>query len=319
MNNNMGRSSRRRGMGCRKPTSRGCLIGLAVFAVLAATGWYILMGQAAAPQKSSYDINISEIRQMARRNPDQMPTRLNVAVVGEGSYPQVLVMAGSGLQPSKMVFAAYQLVYADSTVVIDSTLPEQSYEGMFPTSPFDSQAYESIQKALQQSSLILLTHAHLDHIEGITRSPDAVTLVPKMFFTEEQMRDASTGVGMTAKLLDLTKTTRYEGYYSPAPGVVMMKSAGHSPGDQLIYVQLQGGIEFLLTGDVVWSYANITQATGRPLLFRWLVREDWKKNGNEIRALHNLAENESIHMLVSHDGPQLDEYIRQGLIGDGFE
>ena len=58
----------------------------------------------------------------------------------------------------------------------------------------------------------------------------------------------------------------------------------------MIYVCLQNGSEFLLVGDVVWSSVNITQATGRPLLLRWMMHEDWEKNGNEIRALHDLGE-----------------------------
>ncbi len=203
--------------------------------------------------------------------------------------------------------------------MIDSTLPESAYEAMFPTSPFNSQAYGSIQQGLEESSLVLLTHSHVDHIEGITRSPNAKLLIPKVLFSTEQLNDASRDVGMTDELRAKAEVNIYDRYYSPAAGVVLIKAPGHSPGDQLIYIQLQDGNEFLLTGDVVWSNENISLASGRPLLFRWLVREDWEKNGNEIRALHDLAEKEPIHLLVSHDGEQLEEYIRQGLIGEPFE
>lgn len=318
MEPNMETSPGRQG-GCRKPTSRGCLAGLAAFVVLGIIAWYVLMGQAAAPRISSFEMDIDGIRRMSREEPGKLPVRLNAAVVGEGSYPQMLVRAGAGLQPRRMVFTAYQLVYEDRTVVIDATLPRESYEKMFPASPFDSRAYESVQEALQRSSLVLLTHSHADHIEGITRSPDARSLLPKVLFTQEQLNDTSADTGMTAELLSLARPMIYEKYYSPLPGVVLIKAPGHSPGDQLIYVRLQDGSEFLLTGDVVWSSENISRVTGRPLLFRWLVREDWEKNRNEIRALHDLAEEGTVHMLVSHDGPQLDQYIRQGLIGDGFE
>ncbi len=303
----------------RKPSRRGCLIILAGLAVVLAAVWYVLMGQAAAPQVSSYSIDLPRIRQIAQQGNGKLPLRLNAIVVGEGSYPQVLVVAGSGLQPRKMIFSAYQLVYEDRTVVIDATMPENDYEAMFPASPFNIQAYSSLQQALQKSSLVLLTHAHVDHISGITRSQDASALIPKVAFTPEQLGEASEAVGMTVELRAKAQTVNYDEYASPAPGIVVMKAPGHSLGDQMIYIRLQNGNEFLLTGDVVWSSANITQATGRPLILRLLVHEDWSKNGGEIRALHDLAHSEQIHIIVSHDGPQLDEYIRQGLIGNGFE
>lgn len=319
MKENQDVSTDQRAVGCRRFTLRGCLVGLAVSGLLVSIGWYVLMGQAAAPKNSSFEIDLTKIRQMAMERPDRLPLRLNAAVVGEGSYPQVLIMAGSGLKPREMIFAAYQLVYEDQTVVIDSTLPEEDYEKMFPGSPFDSAQYVQLQKALGNSSLILLTHTHPDHIAGISRSPNAAALMPRVFFSQEQFDATSADVGMTDELLALAKTTTYEKYYAPASGIVVIKSPGHSPGDQLIYLRLQDGNEFLLTGDVVWSNENITAATGRPLLFRWLVQEDWQNNGNVIRALHDLAEKETIHMLVSHDGPQLNEYFRQGLVGDGLE
>ncbi len=307
----------------RKGCVPGCLMGLAVFAILAVLGWYVLMGQAAAPKTTTFKIDLARLRSMAEAESGRLPIRLNAAVVGEGSYPQVLVIAGAGLQSRKMVFDAFQLVYEDSSLVIDATLPAAEYRKMFPEwmpgAKYSPQQYKRIQQALEKSSLVLLTHAHIDHIAGLTFSPNAAALMPKLRLSQEQIEDAAAGVGMTEELRGLVKPLDYQDYYSPAPGVVLMKSPGHSKGDQLIYVRLQNGGEFLLTGDVVWSNANITQATGRPLLFRKLVQEDWEKNGGEIRALHDLAENQPIHMLVSHDGPQMEEYIRQGIIGDGFE
>ena len=222
-------STNRQRVGCRKFTLRGCLIGLAAFVVLAALGGYVLMGQAAAPKNSSFVIDPSKIRQLAMESPGELPLGLNAVVVGEGSYPQVLVMAGSGLTPRRMIFAAYQLVYDDQTMVIDSTLPQADYEKMFPGGPFDAEGYDSIQKALRKSSLILLTHTHVDHIMGITRSPDAATLIPKVLFTQEQLEDTSADVGMTGELVSLARPITYQNYYSPIPGVVLLKSPGHSP------------------------------------------------------------------------------------------
>ncbi|RPJ42443.1 MAG: MBL fold metallo-hydrolase [Chloroflexi bacterium] len=298
---------------------RGCWIGLAVFFVLAVAGWYVLMGQAASPRTSTFELDLSKIRQMAQEKPGNLPVRLNAVVVGEGTFPRAMVIAGAGFQSERMPVAAYQLVYDDHTVMVDSTFPKEDFEQMFPGGLFDSQKYDSLQQALQKSRLILLTHMHLDHIAGITHAPNAAALLPKVLLSQEQIADMSAETGEMANLFEKVQAVTYEKYYAAAPGVVLIKSPGHSPGDQLIYVRLQDGREYLLVGDVVWNSANITQATGRPLLLRLLMQEDWQKSSNEIRALHDLVETEPIHLVITHDGPQLDEYIRQGLINDDME
>jgi hypothetical protein len=60
MKNDRDVSTSRPGAGCRKFSLRSCLIGLAAFALLAAIGWYVLMGQAAAPKNSSFAIELSK-------------------------------------------------------------------------------------------------------------------------------------------------------------------------------------------------------------------------------------------------------------------
>jgi hypothetical protein len=64
-----------------------------------------------------------------------------------------------------------------------------------------------------------------------------------------------------------------------------------------------------------WKYF----LTGRPLLMNLSMNEDRASLGNEIRTLYNIAHSEPIHLVVSHDGEQIEQYIRQGLLGSSFE
>ena len=111
----------------------------------------------------------------------------------------------------------------------------------------------------------------------------------------------------------------YDGYYRLAPGMVLIKAPGHTPGGQMVYVRLQNGAEYLLVGDVVWNSESIDRLVGRPLLMNLAMNEDQAALGSEIRALYNLARSEPIHLVVSHDGEQIEQYMRQGLLGSSFE
>jgi glyoxylase-like metal-dependent hydrolase (beta-lactamase superfamily II) len=44
-----------------------------------------------------------------------------------------------------------------------------------------------------------------------------------------------------------------------APGVVLKKAQGHTPGSQMVFVALASGSELLFVGDVVWNFDAVTQ------------------------------------------------------------
>jgi hypothetical protein len=87
----------------------------------------------------------------------------------------------------------------------------------------------------------------------------------------------------------------------------------------MIYVQLQNGAEYLLVGDVVWSSKSLERLKGRPLLTSLFLGENRRIHGYQIRTLYNIAQNEPINLVISHDGRQLESYIEQGLLGESFE
>ncbi len=101
--------------------------------------------------------------------------------------------------------------------------------------------------------------------------------------------------------------------------MVLVKAAGHSPGSQMVYLRLQNGNEFLLVGDVVWSMDSLARLKGRPLFISLLLQENLSAVRNQARSLHNLLQSQPIHLLISHDYGQIEDYIRQGLVGDAFE
>ncbi len=302
----------------RKKSLRTLLVILVILVIVIALAGYFLLGYSPIPRTSTYRLDINQIRQLAGEDNRLFPVRLNSLILGQGSMPQFVVFAGGGLQPMRMPVPAYQVVYPDGTVIVDTGMDQTSFDGMFGGS-FSTESYDRLQSAMRQSRTILLTHEHLDHIAGLTHSPYLDELLPKLILTREQVDALTLATGVTPEQRSRITPLVYEQYHSVAPGLVLVKAPGHSTGSQMIYLRLQNGEEFLLVGDVVWNMQSLVRLTGRPLLLSLMLQEDWSAVHNQARTLYDVSQSQPVHLVISHDYEQIDSYIRQGLVGGGFE
>jgi glyoxylase-like metal-dependent hydrolase (beta-lactamase superfamily II) len=190
---------------------------------------------------------------------------------------------------------------------------------MFPGGSFSTMSYDRLQDAMCQSQTILLTHEHLDHLAGLSHSPYLDELLPKVILTREQIAAITPDTGFTPQQLARLAPLDYDQYHLVAPGMVLVKAAGHSPGSQMVYLRLQNGTEFLLVGDVVWSMQSLVRLTGRPLFISLMMQEDWSAIHNQARTLYDVSQSEPVNLIISHDYGQIDNYIQQGLVGDSFK
>jgi glyoxylase-like metal-dependent hydrolase (beta-lactamase superfamily II) len=108
----------------------------------------------------------------------------------------------------------------------------------------------------------------------------------------------------------------YQGLHVVAPGVVLQKAPGHSPGSQLVYVELAGGQRFLFVGDIAWTRDNITEGRGRPYIAKLLMGEDRPAVAAQLRALSQLPGD--VHLVVAHDPVALASDLAAGLYRQGF-
>src|SRR5262249_56439602 len=108
----------------------------------------------------------------------------------------------------------------------------------------------------------------------------------------------------------------YDGLYALAPGVVLQKASGHSPGSQLVYVELANGTRFLFVGDIAWTTDNIAEQVGRPRLAQIMLDEDRGSVAAEVKALGALPRD--VHVIVAHDPVALENDLRAGLYRQGF-
>jgi glyoxylase-like metal-dependent hydrolase (beta-lactamase superfamily II) len=292
---------------------------LAVLVVAVVLAGYILFGFSPVPAASTYQLDLAQIRQLAGADGSLLPIRLNALVLGQGSMPQFVVFAGGGLQSMRMPVPVFQVVYPNGTVIVDTGMDKAGFDQMFPGGSFSTEKYDQLQTAMRQSQTILLTHEHLDHIAGLANSPYRAELLPKVLLTRQQIGGLTPDTGLTPELLARFTPLDYDQYYLVAPGLVLVKAAGHSPGSQMAYLRLQNGNEFLLVGDVVWNMQSLTRLTGRPLFISLMLQEDRSATQNQLRTLYNVSQSEPVHLLISHDYEQIDSYIQQGLVGGSFE
>jgi len=176
-----------------------------------------------------------------------------------------------------------------------------------------------MQAAMMQASLILITHEHLDHIGGLAVHPDLQALLARTKLTREQIAEPER-IRLGRVLADYVPL-EYEKYRAIAPGVVLIKAPGHTPGSQMVYVRCADGAEFLFIGDVAWQSRNIEMQRERARLVTWLwLEEDRDAVLAELVALKRLSDAQpAVHIIPGHDGARVGALLRAGALRKPFD
>ena len=277
-------------------------------------GKVVLLDTAAAPE-GEYVIDLPALHRAAVAT-GPLPERIEVERVGDFAFPRTLVVAGDGFHMHHMVLLAHRVVWPDRSLVIDTAMGPAAAKKM-PGSKMDAGAFERVQAALKTASAIVFTHEHPDHVGGVASAPDVAAIAKQVRMTRDQLdspklerKDFPPGA------LDGLHPLDYQGVYAVAPGVVLQKAAGHSPGSQLVYVELASGQRFLFVGDIAWSRDNITLQKGRPRIATLLMSEDRPAVAAQVRAIAQLPPD--VHVIVAHDPVALANDLKAGLYREGF-
>src|SRR5262249_52583037 len=157
---------------------------------------------------------------------------------------------GAPADPSVQARTAFQVVYRDGTVMIDSGMDQQvhNFFGRGVVEPYFPDAFKEVQRALRNAKSIVVTHEHGDHVAGVIRGDDVAQLAPKTILTRTQVDVLLTNPQMPEIKLTPAQAARYnivdyEKYMPYGPGLVLIKSPGHTLGSQMVYVALDSGRE----------------------------------------------------------------------------
>lgn len=272
-------------------------------------------------KETPFAADLAAIRRLANLLPGAKPVAVNGIRVAASIRPNHFVIEGGDDRPITMPRTAFQVVYADGTVMIDSGLDRETHDS-FSTpdkrEPYFPEAFAKLQQALNQARMIVLTHFHADHASGVTRAANYDALAAKTFVSVATAQcllntPHKPHLAMTAEQINTLNIFDYGQYYPVAPGMVMIKAHGHSADHQMIYIALADGREILHSVDVGWVLENIRQVKGKAA--PW-VKEDVPAVMGQLRWLNAVLRNETnVTLLVTHDDALFDASVASGAIG----
>ncbi len=294
---------------------------LILLPVMAVAYYFLIIDSPSPSSDAAYDLDMDAVRRLANSVPGASVREIRAEKVAEFEFAEAMVMAGEPWKGTPIPIYSFQLVFPGSSIIVDTAV--STMEGMpgFMVTDFDKAAAERMFRAMEMAEQIVITHEHFDHIDGIAAHPNLKSILPAVRLTKEQIDhpERMTPTVLPADIFDDYKPLEYDAMLAIAPGVVLIKAPGHTPGSQMVYVQTRDGNEVLFLGDVAWQYRNIEAVKERPLFMTLLVRENREQVINQFQALHELAKQEpNLYIVPGHDEIVMRNLLSEGIIRERF-
>ena len=264
---------------------------------------------------------LQRVRQAAAMVPGELAESINFLKVAESRRTYAAVIDGGSDDPFISARTAFQVVYPEGTIMLDSGMDEavHKFYGFGREEPYWQDRNDAVQAALRRARLIIITHEHGDHIAGVLRSEYRDELAPKTMLTKDQVRTLALAPQLPEIMLTPEKArdyivVDYELILPVAPGIVLIKSPGHTPGHQMVYITLADDREFLFIGDIGWSLDNITELKLRPAETIVRVGEDPRALMHQMMWVRQVMVEEGLVVVPSHDDVMLMRYVEEGLL-----
>ena len=276
-------------------------------------------------QEGAYPADLLErVRQASGSIPGERPMSVNFIKFAESHRTYAVVIEDGSDESFVSARTAFQAYYPSGSVMIDAGMDRDVHRfyGFGRDEPYWQDRNDIVQSALRQANLIVVTHEHGDHVAGVLRSPHRDEIARKTILSRAQVDTLTSSpqlpeIRMTeVEALDYI-IVDYELFLPVAPGVVLIRAPGHTPGHQMVYVQLESGTEYLLIGDIGWSLDNVTEMKPRPEATANRIGEDPEVLTAQLRWLNGTMQ-EGVIVVPSHDDNLLNELAGEGLLDDSL-
>jgi glyoxylase-like metal-dependent hydrolase (beta-lactamase superfamily II) len=292
---------------------------LALLLVALGIIYFTLVAATSTPEGCSYTLDMKELRALAASMPGDKPSEVRVEDVSGTHVPLAVAVAGSSWDKLSFRAYAYQVVYPDKTVIVDTAMDSAQAEEAHMTEGYDAEAWQRVAKGMGEASAIYVTHEHADHMGGAVASEawaKNLRLTPRQLDSDTPSR-AVVSPAVRAAVQPLV----YEHATAVAPGLVLIEAAGHTPGSQMVYVNRADGGEVILTGDTAWLMANVERRqTPAKLVFLLLKGADRQRNACQLAALDQVRQSEpTLAIMSGHDKARMDNLMSQGVFTARFK
>ena len=253
------------------------------------------------------------------------PNAVHVLRLRAKDEPRSEILEGGSNEAFHGTFAIFQIRFSDGWIMADAgfdkELAAQPNSGAAGATVSQDQ-YEQLQRALVGARSIVVTHEHDDHAAGVIRNPALEVIAPKTLLTRAQVQTLIEHPNNPLIRLDASKSDKYcvidyDLLYPLAPGVVVIKAPGHTPGSQMVYVRLASGKEILLIGDVTWAMAGVEQRRQKPEAASKEMSEDRASIQQQIEWLHSIMA--KVTVANAHDDDSITNLIREGALKIGMD
>lgn len=287
--------------------------------ILTVGGYYWLFVDTHMPS-GSYTVDMSEVRKLSDTIAGDKPVEVRVERVTSFRFPMTAAVAGAGWNEVEVPVYSYQIAYPDRAVVIDAGVSGEE-TGADPN--FDRAAYDRMLAAMRTASAVVVTHEHPDHIGGLVAHPDLAAVLDNTLLTQEQVDhpEKMFGLSFPDGALANYRALAYDRYHALAPGIVLIKSPGHTPGSQMVFVKTAGGREYLFLGDIAWRFESVERLAARArLVSMFFLSEDRDAVLLQLAELKRLRDsNPDLVMVAGHDIDQMSRLLKSGAIAEGFK
>jgi glyoxylase-like metal-dependent hydrolase (beta-lactamase superfamily II) len=300
------------------------LAALAAVAVACASALPIRGEGLVPPDAKPYGADLlARVRVAATAIPGTLPARINYLKVAESHRPLAEIIEGGSQENYVSARTAFQVVYPPATwVMIDSGMDQVVHKlfGFGREEPYWPERNAAVQEAVRKASLVVVTHEHGDHVAGVVRSDARKEIAARTMLTQEQVRTLiqypqMPEIRLTPEMAGDYIVVDYESYLPVAPGMVLIKAPGHTPGHQMVFVRLASGAEYLFIGDVAWSLANVTELKLRSTATMRRIGESAPALLLQLRWIKEAMEKEKLVVIPSHDDKLLQDLAARQIIG----
>jgi glyoxylase-like metal-dependent hydrolase (beta-lactamase superfamily II) len=281
---------------------------------------FALLALAVLAPPTAYDASLlASVRSLARAVPGALPTAVGYLAVQDDSGPASNAVDGAPHTNLFEVTCAFQIRYPSGWIMVDAGYGK-NVTGV--SGRYYADRYDQIVSALRGARLIVVTHEHGDHVGTLLDPAVARDVASKTMLTRQQV---STLIDRPANgtMLDSASARRYlvvdyDRALPIAPGVVLIRAPGHTPGSQMVYVRLASGRELLLVGDVVWRMLAIEMLRQKPESTSAQMGEDRATLAQQLVWLKTVVAPAGVTIVVSHDGTELESLSKQGILANGL-